>query len=232
VIPLKDDIAVSRPPVVTVALIAANVVTFLWQELVVGLDVSILVGGAIPREILTFRDIHPPDLVPPPLTIITSMFLHGSFMHIAGNMLFLWIFGNNVEDVLGRVRFTLFYMACGIVAGLAQVATAAMASDPSTQLIPMVGASGAIAGVLAAYMVLFPRARVLAAVPIFFFIRLVYVPASFFIGLWFLIQLASAALGSQAGGVAFVAHVGGFVAGFVLVKLWGPRAAARARRVY
>ena len=231
-IPLKDDVPVSRPPVVTVALIAANVVAFLWQDLVAGRDLSILVGGAIPYEILTFRDVRPQDLVPPPFTILTSMFLHGGFMHIAGNMLFLWIFGNNVEDPLGRARFVLFYLACGIVAALAQVATAAMASDPSTQLIPMVGASGAIAGVLAGYMVLFPRARVLAAVPIIFFIRLVYVPAGFFIGLWFLIQLASAAFGSGGGGVAFVAHVGGFVAGYVLVKLWGPRAAERARRIY
>jgi membrane associated rhomboid family serine protease len=231
VIPLKDDIPVSRPPVVTVTLIAINVVAFLWQVLVAGLDASVLAGGAIPYEILQLRDIRPPDLVPPPFTILTSMFLHGGFMHIAGNMLFLWIFGNNVEDALGRARFVLFYLTCGIVAGLAQVATAALASDPSTQLIPMVGASGAIAGVLAAYMVLFPRARVLAAVPIFFFIRLIYVPAAFFIGLWFLIQLASAALGSQAGGVAFVAHVGGFVAGFVLVKLLGP-SAARSRRMH
>jgi len=232
VIPLKDDIPISRPPWVTVALIAANVVVFLWQDLVVGRDLSILVGGAIPYEILTFRDIRPRDLVPPPFTILTSMFLHGGFMHIGGNMLFLWIFGNNVEDILGRVRFVLFYLACGIVAALAQVVTAAMASDPSIQLIPMVGASGAIAGVLAAYMVLFPRARVLTVVPILFFIRLIYVPAGFFIGLWFVVQLASAALGSQAGGVAFVAHVGGFVAGYVLVKLWGPRAVERVRRMY
>ncbi len=232
-IPLKDDVPVRHPPIVTVALISANVAAFLWQELVIGRELSVLTGGAIPYEILTLRDIGPPDLVPPPFTVLTSMFLHGGFMHIAGNMLFLWIFGNNVEDVLGRARFVLFYLVCGIAAALAQVAAAAMAPDPSTQLVPMVGASGAIAGVLAAYMVLFPRARVLTLVPIFFFIRLIYVPAGFFIGLWFVVQLASALLGgAQGSGVAFVAHVGGFFAGYLLVKLWGPRTTYRVRRTW
>jgi membrane associated rhomboid family serine protease len=223
VIPLKDDIPVSHTPIATVALISANVVAFLWQVLVVGLPLSVEVGGAIPYEILTLRDIRPFDLVPPPITVFTSMFLHGGFAHIAGNMLFLWIFGNNVEDVLGRARFLFFYLACGTVAALAQVAVAAVGADQAALLIPMVGASGAIAGVLAAYMVLFPRARVLTLVLILFFVRLIYVPAGFFIGLWFVIQLLSAFVGSQGSGVAFVAHVGGFVAGWVLLKVLGPR---------
>jgi membrane associated rhomboid family serine protease len=223
VIPLKDDVPVRRPPVVTIALIAANVAAFLWQIAVVGLPLSVQVGGAIPYEILTLRDVPPADLVAPPFTVLTSMFLHGGFMHIAGNMLFLWIFGNNVEDVLGRFRFVLFYLACGIVAALAQVAVAAAGGDEASLLVPMVGASGAIAGVLAAYMILFPRARVLTLVPIFIFIRLIYVPAVFFIGLWFVLQLLSAFLGDQGSGVAFVAHVGGFVTGFVLVKTLAPR---------
>jgi membrane associated rhomboid family serine protease len=230
VIPLKDDIPVSRPPVVTIALIAANVAAFLWQLTVVGLPLSVRVGGAIPYEILTLRDVPPPDLVAPPFTILTSMFLHGGFMHIAGNMLFLWIFGNNVEDILGRARFVLFYLVCGILAALCQVAVAAVSGDEASLLVPMVGASGAIAGVLAAYMVLFPRARVLTLVPIFFFIRLIYVPAGFFIGLWFVLQLLSAFVGDQGSGVAFVAHVGGFVTGFVLVKTLAPRAGWRPRR--
>ncbi|HVI76251.1 MAG TPA: rhomboid family intramembrane serine protease [Anaeromyxobacteraceae bacterium] len=228
-IPLKDDIPVRRPPVVTIALIAANVAVFLWQVTVIGLPLSVQVGGVIPYEILTLHDVPPRDLVAPPFTILTSMFLHGGFMHIAGNMLFLWIFGNNVEDVLGRVRFVLFYVACGVVAALSQVAVAALGTDEASLLVPMVGASGAIAGILAAYMVLFPRARVLTLVPIFFFIRLIYVPAGFFIGLWFLLQLVSAFLGDQGSGVAFVAHVGGFVTGFVLVKMLAPRAGWRAR---
>jgi membrane associated rhomboid family serine protease len=230
VIPLKDDVPLSRAPIVTVALITGNVVVFLWQMLVAGLPVSVEIGGAIPYEILTLRDIRPVDLVPPPFTLLTSMFLHGGFMHLAGNMLFLWIFGNNVEDALGRARFLLFYLAGGLVAALAQVTVSAMGADRAALLVPMVGASGAIAGVLAAYMVLFPRARVLTLVPIFFFIRLIYVPAAFFIGLWFAIQLLNAFLGSETSGVAFVAHVGGFVAGWALVKLMGPRRDWRARR--
>jgi len=230
VIPLKDDVPVRRPPFVTIAIISANVAVFLWQVAVVGLPASVETAGAIPYEILTLRDIKPIDIVPPPFTILTSMFLHGGFVHIAGNMLFLWIFGNNVEDVLGRARFSLFYLGCGVVAALAQVAIAALSPDPAALLLPMVGASGAIAGVLAGYMVLFPRARVLALVPIFFFFRLIYVPASLFIGLWFLIQLANAFLGSSSSGVAFAAHVGGFAAGYVLVKLMGPRVNWPARR--
>jgi membrane associated rhomboid family serine protease len=230
VIPLKDDIPVSRPPIVTIALIAANVAAFLWQVLVLGLPLSVQIAGAIPYEIVTLQDVNPPDLVPPPFTILTSMFLHGGFMHIAGNMLFLWIFGNNVEDVLGRTRFLAFYLACGVAAALAQVAVTVASGDPASLLVPMVGASGAIAGVLAAYMVLFPRARVLTLIPIFFFIRVVYVPAGFFIGLWFVIQLLSAFIGAEGSGVAFVAHVGGFITGFVLVKVMGPRHGWRARR--
>ncbi len=230
-IPLKDDVPVSTPPLVTVGLIAANVAVFLWQVAVVGLPYSVQIAGLVPYEILTLRDVQPPDIVPPPFTILTSMFLHGGFMHIAGNMLFLWIFGNNVEDVLGRVRFVVFYFGCGIAAALAQVAVAALGADETTLLVPMVGASGAIAGVLAAYMVLFPRARVLTLVPIFFFIRLIYVPAGFFIGLWFALQLVSAFLGDQGSGVAFAAHVGGFVTGYILVKLLVPRASWRARHM-
>jgi membrane associated rhomboid family serine protease len=230
VIPLKDDIPVRRPPIVTIALLAANIAAFLWQVAVVGLPLSVQVAGAIPYEIVSLRDLPPLDLVPPPFTLFTSMFLHGGFMHLAGNMLFLWIFGNNVEDVLGRGRFLLFYQGCGTAAALAQVAVTAVGADEAALLVPMVGASGAIAGVLAGYMVLFPHARVLTLVPIFIFIRLIYVPAGFFIGLWFVIQLLSAFFGSEGSGVAFVAHVGGFVTGFVLVKMMVPRHGWRARR--
>ena len=226
-IPLKDDIPTVRAPVVTIALISANVAAFLWQVLVVGLPLSVRVGGAIPYEILTLRDVVPPDLVPPPFTVLTSMFLHGGFMHVAGNMLFLWIFGNNVEDALGRGKFLAFYLACGVAAAAAQVFATVLGGDERALLVPMVGASGAIAGVLAGYMVLFPRARVLTFIPIF--LGLVYLPASLYLGLWFLTQLASALLGDAGGGVAFMAHVGGFVAGWILVKTIGPRP-YRARR--
>jgi membrane associated rhomboid family serine protease len=224
VIPLKDDIPTLRAPVVTIALISANVAAFLGQVLVVGLPLSVRIGGAIPLELVTFRDVPPADLVPPPFTILTSMFLHGGFMHIAGNMLFLWVFGNNVEDALGRARFLAFYLACGVAAAVAQTGATLLGADERTLLVPMVGASGAIAGVLAAYMVLFPRARVLTFIPIF--LGLVRLPAGLYLGLWFLLQLLSAFLGDGTGGVAFMAHVGGFLAGWALVKLFGPRAAA------
>jgi membrane associated rhomboid family serine protease len=222
VFPLKDDVPTLRVPIVTMALIAGNALAFLWQ-LSFGLQQSVLVGGAIPYEILSFQDVGPPDLVPPPFTIFTSMFLHGGLAHIGGNMWFLWIFGNNVEDALGRVRFLLFYLVCGVIAALSQTFVTAATSDPSVQLVPMVGASGAIAGVLAGYLVLFPRARVLTLIFIVIFVRLLYLPASLFIGFWFAMQLLAAFAGAGGGtGVAFVAHVGGFVAGFVLVKLMGP----------
>ncbi len=245
-IPLKDDTPLDRTPVVTISLIAVNVLAFLWQigapDLAAvaasGGDVlafieqriaqTTLRGGAIPYEILTFTDVWPKDFVPPPLTIFTSMFLHGGLMHVGFNMLFLWVFGNNVEDALGRLRFLLFYLAAGVVAALAQTVASAASGDVQ---IPMVGASGAIAGVLAAYMVLFPRARVLTAVVIFVFIRLVPVPASFFIGVWFVLQILSVLVGGSPG-VAVVAHIGGFVAGWLLVRVMGRRPTWRARRVY
>mgnify|MGYP001348790684 CR=1 FL=1 len=145
-IPLKDDLPTERAPLVTWALIAANVAAWLWQ-LQVGLEPSVLRGGAIPYEILTFRDVEWRALVPPPLTILASMFLHGGWLHLGFNMLSLWIFGNNVEDALGRARFVGFYLVAGVAAALAQTLASAASGDV---LVPMVGASGAIAGVLAA----------------------------------------------------------------------------------
>jgi len=245
VIPLKDDTPLERTPVLTLAFIGLNVLAFLWQidalalpgiaasgGDVVGhmgerLNASALRGGAIPYEILTLTDTWPRALVPVPLTILTSMFLHGGLVHLGSNMLFLWIFGNNVEDALGRGRFVAFYFASGVVAALAQTVASAASGDV---WVPMVGASGAIAGVLAAYMTLFPRARVLSALIIFIFVRLVAVPASFFIGLWFVLQLLSVAFGGSPG-VAVIAHVFGFVAGWLLVRVMGRRSTWRARRV-
>jgi membrane associated rhomboid family serine protease len=229
VIPLKDDLPTDRTPIVTFALVAANVLAFLWQ-LQVGLDVSVQRGGAIPYEILTFRDVEWRALVPPPFTILTSMFLHGGWLHLGFNMLTLWIFGNNVEDALGRLRFLLFYLAAGIAAALAQTLASAASGDV---LVPMVGASGAIAGVLAAYLVLFPWARVLTAVIIVVFVRLVYLPARFFILGWFGLQVVSVLFGSTpGGGIAFFAHIGGFLAGLVLVRIIGRRPPWRARRMW
>ncbi len=224
-IPLKDDNPTERTPLVTYALIAANILAFLWQ-LRVGLDISAQRGGAIPYEILTFRDIEWRDVVQPPFTILTSMFLHGGFLHLGLNMLSLWIFGDNVEDALGRVRFVLFYLVAGVAAALAQTFASAASGDV---LVPMVGASGAIAGVLAGYVLLFPRSRVLTAVWIVFFLRLMYLPARFVIGVWFALQILSAVFGG-AHGVAVFAHIGGFLTGLLLVKIIGRRPTWRARR--
>jgi membrane associated rhomboid family serine protease len=226
-IPLRDDTPCERVPWITWGLIGLNLAAFAWQ-LSVG-ERSILTGGAIPYELLTFEDVWPRDLVPPPLTVLTSMFLHGGVAHLAGNMLFLWIFGNNVEDAMGRLRFLAFYFGAGVAAAIAQtVATAVQASqlssaDASALLsVPMVGASGAIAGVLAAYLVLFPRARI----ETWWIVFVLYLPAWFFIGLWFLGQLSAVVLGVS-NGVALFAHIGGFLAGLVLLRVLGRRASWR-----
>ena len=225
-IPLKDDTPTVRSPLLTIAFIAVNVLAFVWQVGVEGLQLSALRGGVIPYEVITLGDVGPAALVPPPFTILTSMFLHGGLMHIGGNMLFLWVFGNNVEDALGRGRFVLFYVVCGVAAALAETWLAVATGEV---MVPMVGDSGATAGVLAAYMVLYPRAQVLTLVPIFIFIRLIWLPAVFFIGVWFVFQLLSGFDGAG-GGVAFFAHIGGFVAGFVLVKLFPPERTRRWRQ--
>jgi membrane associated rhomboid family serine protease len=226
VIPLKDDLPTERTPIVTYAIVAANVAAFLWQ-LQVGLDLSAQRGGAIPYEILTFRDVEWRALVPPPFTILTSMFLHGGWLHLGFNLLTLWIFGNNVEDALGRLRYLVFYVLSGVAAALAQSLASAATGDV---LVPMVGASGSIAGVLAAYLVLFPRSRVLTAVIVIVFVRLLYLPARFFILGWFALQVLSVVLGgTPGGGIAFFAHIGGFVAGWLLVRVVGRRPTWRAR---
>jgi len=211
VFPLKDDIPVRRLPIVTIGLIAASVAVFAWQVGWSGSFMgSVMSLGLVPADLLAAS---PLGALPPVQTIFTSMFAHGSLLHLGSNMLFLWIFGNNVEDAMGRWRFVVFYLMCGVGAAAAQIA-----SDP-TSTIPMVGASGAIGGVLGAYLLLYPRARVLALVPILIFVRLIWIPAVVFLGLWFLFQIVGG-LGSVggSGGVAFWAHVGGFVAGFILVK--------------
>lgn len=148
--------------------------------------------------------------------VLTHMFLHGSWMHLLGNMWFLWLFGNNVEDSMGRLRFLAFYLLCGLAAAAAQIVT-----NPSSP-VPMVGASGAISGVMGAYLVLYPRVRVYTLVPLGFFITSMALPAWVMLGYWFLIQFVSGlvSVGGEGGGVAFWAHVGGFVAGLVLVKLF------------
>ncbi len=214
-IPLRDLNPSRTTPVLTWALIAINVLCFLFELSLGtgGMHELIERFGVVP-DALTSGD-SPGSYVTP----LTSMFLHGGFLHLIGNMWFLYLFGDNIEDNFGRVRFIIFYLACGGAAAAMQVAI-----DPHAE-IPMVGASGAIAGVLGAYMTLYPRARVVTLVPIFIFLQFIELPAVFFIAVWFLWQLLSGltSLGMASlnqGGVAFFAHVGGFVAGLALVWLF------------
>ncbi len=209
-IPLKDENPTRHFPIVTILIIALNIAIFLWQILSpVGLEAHILRLGTIPYEITHFRSLDPAVRIPPWITLLTAMFVHGSWLHLFGNMLYLWIFGNNVEDFLGPIRFVLFYLICGLVASLSHIITHPMSK------IPMVGASGAIAGVLGAYFLLYPGARVLTLLFFFFFIRIIAIPAGFFLSFWFLMQILNLGLG---GGVAWYAHIGGFVAGVLLIK--------------
>ena len=209
-IPLKDDNPSRGVPVVTIGLLALNVAAFLYELTLPPSEQQALIFrlGLVPSEVTS----HLGSAFPVPLSLFTSMFLHGGFMHLAGNMLYLWIFGNNVEDEAGHFGFLVFYLLCGVAAAATQIA-----ASPGSE-VPMVGASGAIAGVLGAYMLMFPHARVLTLVPLFIFIRLMYLPAVVVLGLWFLYQiLLSAASERGGGGVAFFAHIGGFICGMLLI---------------
>ncbi len=218
-IPLHDDNPTELSPFVTLGVILACVVVFLYEvSLPERLGEAFVYSyGAIPAVIFG-AGVLPPEVSgpAPPLTLLTSMFLHGGWMHLIGNMLYLWIFGNNIEDVMGHVKFAIFYVTCGILAALSHALI-----DPSSA-VPMVGASGAISGVLGAYLLLFPRAQVLVLIPLGCFTRVMYVPAGFVLGLWFLMQVLSGgmSLGRQGGGVAFFAHVGGFLAGMALIGMF------------
>jgi membrane associated rhomboid family serine protease len=224
-IPIGDDnLTGGPPPLVNWALIALNVAAFfleLSQPSERALQSFITAWGVVPREYSSGHDIAP--LIPLPFwsTLITSMFLHGGWMHLGGNMLYLWIFGDNLNKVMGQVRYFLFYIVCGLAAGLAHIAF------NSGSGVPSVGASGAISGVLGGYMVLFPRNRVRVMMRG----GITAVPAYVMLGLWILIQIVSGAMdqGGEGGGVAFMAHIGGFAAGLVLVKLF---AAGRTRPSY
>jgi len=224
-IPIKDDNPTRRTPFLTVAIVAANVAVFLYAKALgqTGFNVFTIRLGLIPFEITHAVDAISPTPIPLYLTLFTAMFMHGGWMHLGGNMLYLWIFGNNIEDTLGHVRFLIFYLLCGVVATLAHV----MSAPDST--VPLVGASGAIAGVLGAYMAAFPRARVHVLVFLFFFIQVVRIPALLVLGFWFIIQLlnATADSGGTGGGVAWYAHIVGFMVGY----LWMRRRRRRFRRV-
>ncbi|MGM0466811.1 MAG: rhomboid family intramembrane serine protease, partial [Acidobacteriota bacterium] len=214
-IPLKDDNPTQRFPYVTVFLIALNCLIFFYQVFSInGLEYLIIKMGVIPYEMTHLTTIAGVPRISPPLTLFTSMFLHGSLFHLLGNMLYLWIFGNNIEDHLGPTRFILFYFVSGLGASMVHI----LFNFNSTT--PVIGASGAIAGILGAYLILFPHARVLTFVFLIFIIRIIPIPAAFVLGLWFLGQLINVGLG---GGVAWFAHIGGFLLGIVLIKQFSPR---------
>ena len=220
-IPLRDDNPSTSKPLVNITFIVICVLVFLWQfslggengqRIIYSLGVipAVLIGGAqLPPELA---------LVPPSATVFTSMFMHGGWMHLIGNMLYLYIFGDNVEDSMGHARYLAFYLLCGIAAALAQALP-----EPSSE-IPMVGASGAISGVLGAYVLLHPHAKVLVAIPFGFILHTMRLPAGIVLALWFGLQLLSNTMAqSGSGGVAFRAHIGGFVAGLLLVGIFKRR---------
>ena len=200
---------------------------YLWQATLgpAGNEAVLYALGFIPAVVFGI-DSLPEQLVwvPAPVTVLTAMFLHGGFLHVAGNLLYLWIFGDNVEDRMGHGRFVVFYLLCGVAAALAQ------ALPDTASRVPMIGASGAISGVLGAYAVLYPRARVLVVIPIFILLYTVRLPAVWVLGFWFVVQLLSSTLDSAGGGVAFRAHVGGFVSGLLLIGLFARQWPWRTRR--
>jgi hypothetical protein len=215
-IPIRDAIRSKTFPIINILIIVANVLAFLWQ----------LSLGPLLKEAFLLYGIVPARYSDPSLSVqftifeqvspfITSMFLHGGFMHIIGNMWFLYIFGDNIEDRLGHIRYLLFYFLSGIAAGLIHLYT-----NWGSQ-IPTIGASGAISGIMGAYLLLYPRSRILTLIPILFFFQFVEIPAFIFLGYWLLIQLFSASFTPKnVGGIAFWAHIGGFVAGLIFVKIF------------
>ena len=237
-IPFRDDNPTRTVPIITIAIIAVNVAVFLYQSILPDARqlAFVYTHAAIPAVLLgqaSLTEVLPHGLLaaahaysipiqplqPIWLTIFTSMFLHGGFLHLGGNMLYLWIFGNNVEDLLGPARYIAFYFLCGLVAAAAQIVFSI--GSP----MPMIGASGAIAGVLGAYYIRFPQARVQCLVFLFFLVTVIWLPAALVLLLWFLLQVLNSlgVIGHSAqGGVAVFAHVGGFIAGWALVRRFEP----------
>jgi membrane associated rhomboid family serine protease len=239
--PLKDNIPTLRFPVVTVTLIALNVISyFFWQQggLTFGTPSSqeylchLYDYAEIPYEItnpgeqIAVQGCAPPS-APTWLTVFAAMFMHGGLLHLGGNMLFLWIFGNNVEDSMGPVKFLIFYLLGGLAAAAAQIAI-----DPDSQ-IPNLGASGAVAGVLGGYLLLFPRARVITVIFIVFFFTILELPAIVILGFWFVQQLLFGYFdlntAGEGGGVAYFAHIGGFAFGLLAIKLFADDRKTRAQ---
>ena len=224
-IPLKDDNPTSSRPIITYFIIGLCVVLFFMQLGSQSYKTGQLFYsyGLIPSVLMGHNEL-PMDLyvVPAYLTIFSSMFMHGGFMHLIGNMLYMWIFADNIEDNLGPKKFIVFYLLCGIGAAMAQVL-----ADPSSQ-VPMVGASGAIGGVLGAYIINYPKAKVLVLIPLGFFLFSQKIRALYVLGFWFILQfINSSMVSSQGGGVAYAAHIGGFVSGMILILFFNKRTKKR-----
>jgi membrane associated rhomboid family serine protease len=215
-IPYKDDNPTQIFPFFTILFIGLNIVVFMF-ELVTDAQSIVFSFGAVPAALLSFKTAQP---VHPALTVITAMFLHGGFLHLAGNMLYLWIFGNNIEDRLGHLRFVVFYVLCGFISAYAHAIT-----EPRS-IVPMIGASGAVAGILGAYILLFPRAQVFTVIFLGFFVQVVRLPALIVIGFWAIIQVVNGIIEKgmmDQAGVAWFAHIGGFVFGVLSIKLFMPK---------
>ena len=214
-LPLRDDNPTRRTPIFVTLILLTNIGVFVYAKLLgpTGFDVFASSFGTIPFEVTRAVDAISPTPIPLYLTLVTSLFLHGGWLHLGGNMLYLWIFGNNIEDALGHFRFVVFYLFCGVAATLAHVA---MGPD---SLVPLVGASGAIAGVLGAYVAAYPGARIHTLVFLLFFVQVIRIPAVIVLGVWFIGQLLSASMGDgTGGGVAWYAHIGGFLVGLLLMR--------------
>ena len=213
-IPLKDNVPTRTIPIITTSIIFVNILIFLWQRFMLPGNASEMVYkyyGLVPREftvsVMTRWDLLPYNV----MTLFTSMFLHGGFLHLAGNMLYLWIFGNNIEDALGHLKFILFYILSGLAAATFQILY-----DPSA-VAPMIGASCAISGVLGAYLVLYPYARIKTLLIIFIFFKIVELPAILLLTIWFFMQILYA---TSMEGVAWYAHIGGFIFGLLMARLF------------
>ena len=217
-IPFKDENPTKSFPFLTIGIIVVNCIVFLFElSYPEGIQKVFYDYGAIPKNLLTLKTQQP---VPVVFTIFTSMFMHGGFLHIIGNMLYLWIFGNNIEDRLGHFRFLVFYIISGIVAAYSHAFT-----SPNSE-VPMIGASGAVSGILGAYLLLYPHAKVHTLIFFGFFIQIVRVPAVIVIGFWGIIQIINGLLSKSAmidSSVAWFAHIGGFIFGFLTIKLWVKR---------
>lgn len=214
-LPFKDDNPTRTFPIVTIGLIIINTIVFILQMLSpVDQAKVIFAYGTIPNYLLTFKTVQP---IHPVLTLFTSMFMHGGLFHLGGNMLYLWIFGNNIEDRLGHIHFTIFYLLSGVVATFTHAIT-----EPSSML-PMIGASGAVSGILGAYLLLFPHARIHTLIFLGFFVQVVRLPAVFVIGFWIIIQFLNGIISkglADYGGVAWFAHIGGFIFGVFAIRLF------------